>query len=187
MDQAGDVYKVLQEAFETVVDIMKEDTQPTDLVGFYLNQPSIMENSITLPYCSAHEINAECILHYHYIERVLQSYQELVFDDDLLIKFNKVSPPSGTGARRTFHGNLEKRLEKMHCLVRIKNKDNLCCARAPIVAKAVVDEDVHIRAIKFPDPKAKTTIQASRAVQLMEEAALSDDTGACGITELQKL
>jgi len=185
MEHACDVYEALHEAFETVVNIMKKDAQPNDLVGFYLNQPSIMETPITLPYCRAHEINADSIL--HYIERVLQSHQELVFDDDLLIKFIKVSPPSGTGARRTFHGNLEKRLEKMHCLVRIKNQDTLCCARALVVAKAIVDEDVHVNAIKFPIPRAKNTIQATRAAQLMSDAGLPEHTGACEITELQKL
>ena len=52
-----------------------------------------------------------------------------------------VSMPSrGKGGKHT-ELNLEKHLEKKRSVIRIRNKDSLCMARALVVAKSKIDND----------------------------------------------
>jgi len=68
-------------------------------------------------------------------------------------------------------------------IITIVEKTKTTCA----VAKAIIDNDVHVQTIKFPDPRAKNPLQATRANQLMKDAGLQGHVGGCGIPELQKL
>ena len=49
-------------------------------------------------------------------------------------------PNGGTGKKRKI-ANLDKYLTRKHSIVRIQNMDNLCLARAIVVAKAKVDNN----------------------------------------------
>ena len=69
-------------------------------------------------------------------DRVLQSNKQWLLEDDMLITFIHAPLPVGGGfAKRVL--NLDKTLKIKRCIVNIpKSKDNLCCARAIITAKA---------------------------------------------------
>ena len=89
------------------------------------------------------------------IEKLVQSGVKLTFDQALEITFTIIRAPDGQGNRslkrkykndwggwkaaHTGHGG---------CFITINNKDNLCCARALVVAKAREDKDPRFKIIK---------------------------------------
>ena len=90
------------------------------------------------------------------IEKLIQSGIAITYDETLEITFTIIKAPNGQGNRslkrkykndwggwkaaHTGHGS---------CFIQIKNKDNLCCARALVVAKARVDKDPQFQSIKY--------------------------------------
>jgi hypothetical protein len=89
-------------------------------------------------------------------------------------------PHGGTGRKRDVV-NLERFLRKKDCIVQIKNKDELCCARAIVVAKAKLDRD----------PKYKIIVDHRRAMQTtfahqLHESIAGVPLGSCGIPEIKK-
>ncbi|CAB4017783.1 Hypothetical predicted protein [Paramuricea clavata] len=88
--------------------------------------------------------------------------------------------PQGAGRKRRDVVNLERFLRKKDCIVQIKNKDDLCCARAIIVAKAKLDKDPQYKSIVTP----RGTLQTHLAHQLHESAGVP--LGSCGIPEVKK-
>ena len=104
-------------------------------------------------------------------------------DDSFQLSFTQVrAAPRGSRLKRKLkpghsHPRTFKRLK--HTVVKIKNKDALCCARAIITAKAKVDNDP--KWASFRDGKS---IQRTAAWNLCTEAQVA--FGACGYPELQK-
>ena len=79
---------------------------------------------------------------YSELERVIQSNQEFRLNDTVTIDINHVESPQGSGRSRnvprlplTIIWNQKK------SVVRIKNKDDLCLARALAVAIARIEND----------------------------------------------
>ena len=70
------------------------------------------------------------------IQRIIQSNQEFQLNDTIDVNVIHVSMPSGGKGSKRSEINLEKHLEKKRSIVRIQNGDNLCMARALVVAKA---------------------------------------------------
>jgi hypothetical protein len=69
-------------------------------------------------------------------ERVIQSNHEFHLDDTVNVDLIHVEMPySGKGTKRS-EINLEKHLERKGSVVRVQNKDELCLARALVIAKA---------------------------------------------------
>ena len=98
-------------------------------------------------------------------------------DDSFQLSFTQVrAAPQGSGLKRKLkpghsHPRTFKRLK--HTVVKIKNKDALCCARAIIMAKAKVDNNP--KWASFRDGKS---IQRTAAWNLCTEAQVA--FGACG-------
>jgi hypothetical protein len=88
-------------------------------------------------------------------------------------------PQGGTGRKRDVV-NLESLLRKRDCIIQIKNKDDLCCARAIVVAKAKLDKDPQYKSIV----KHERPLQTNLARQLHESAGVP--LGSCGIPEVKK-
>jgi len=73
----------------------------------------------------------------HTIERILQSNEEVdLTSDETTICIVHVEPPAGKRAHGRLYVNFHTRIKKKKCLINIKNKDNLCLARAIVVGKA---------------------------------------------------
>lgn len=83
------------------------------------------------------------------IERVLQSYEEFVIDQTLVIELVHVRLPSCRSAyKRNCFVDLERELRAKKCFIRIKNKDDLWCAKAIISVKAKLDKDQRWNSIR---------------------------------------
>ena len=88
--------------------------------------------------------------------------------------------PKGSGRKRRDVVNLESYLRKKYCIVQIKNKDELCCVRAIIVAIAKYDKDPQYKSIV--DHRCR--IQTRLAQELNETSGVP--LGPCGIPEVKK-
>ena len=88
--------------------------------------------------------------------------------------------PNGAGRKRRDVVNLESYLTKKRGIVQIKNKDDLCCARANILAKAKLDNDPQYKSIV----SRTGTLQDRLAQELHASAGVP--LGPCGIPEVKK-
>ena len=88
--------------------------------------------------------------------------------------------PPGKRKRHTFGtDNYGDFIKSKRSVVRILNDDELCCARAIIVAKAIADEDPHVNLIK----DSRKQIQKELARTLQEEARVP--IGPCGLEQIK--
>jgi len=132
----------------------------------------------------------------HVLERVQQSNDQLKLDDgQLRVRFVRVSPPQGLGQHKRQCTQLDKLRRLKRSIVRIKNKDNLCLARAIVVARARLE---HL--VKPDDKCIKSTYnhlregdkpprrqQFKAAKKLMKDAGLEKHKGSCGIPEIHAI
>lgn len=75
--------------------------------------------------------------------------------------------------------SFEKMLKKKTCVVQIKNKDHLCCARAIVTIKARVDNNPQHANLRHGRGQ-----QGFLVSKLHQEAGVSE--GPCGREELKK-
>ncbi|CAC5374270.1 unnamed protein product [Mytilus coruscus] len=87
--------------------------------------------------CNRH-FNVETLL--REIERVLQSYEQFVLDDSLEIEMTHVELPVGGTRKQGKYVDLERFMKTKQCILTIRNRDDLCCARALVTAKANLDK-----------------------------------------------
>ena len=117
---------------------------PQDQVRFlHSNQ---LDKPIHFPFMSAGRLTMEHIL--AKFEQVIQSNQEFRLSNTVEINMTHVSMPIGGKRSKRTEVNLEKHMEKKRSVVRIRNDDNLCMARALVVAKAKIDNDPCDRQIR---------------------------------------
>lgn len=114
---------------------------------------------------------------------VLNSNENFEMDDSFQLSFTHVrAPPRGSGHKRKLkpghsHPATYKRMK--HSVLTIKNKDDLCCARAIVTAKAKVDN--HSRWQSF---QKGAKIQYEQALLLHDEVSVPH--GPCSYEELNK-
>ena len=113
-------------------------------------------------------------------ERVIQSNQEFRLNDTVEINLIHVSMPTGGKRSKRSEVNLEKHLEKKKSIIRIRNEDDLCMARALVVAKAKLDND----------PQDHQIRNHRRAMQTRLTKELHQNTGMplgpCGIDQAKQ-
>ena len=113
------------------------------------------------------------------MSRALNSNEQFELDDSFQLSFTQVqAAPQGSGKRKMKPGHSHPQLFKRskHTVVQIKNKDNLCCARAIVTAKAKADG--HPKWSSFRDGRP---IQRTEALNLHTEAQVP-----CGYEVLTK-
>lgn len=108
-----------------------------DLVRLTVQCPEL-DYPISLPFMRVAQLSADRLL--SEIERVLQSYDEFVVDQSLEIEVIHVKLPSGKGNKKKCYVDLEKSLKEKKSFIKINNRDQLCCARAIVTAKARIDK-----------------------------------------------
>ena len=73
------------------------------------------------------------------IERVLQSNEQFVLDHCVQLNITHVSLPKGGIGKRCDYVDTDRFLKDKRCIIQIQNKDDMCCARAIVTAKAKID------------------------------------------------
>ena len=117
------------------------------------------------------------------LAQALNSNEQFEMDDSFQFFITQVHhAPWGTGKpRRTKpgHQTLQKLTAKKKSVIRIRNDDALCCARALVTAKAKVDQHPQWESIRKGGK-----LQRELALQLHDEAHVPP--GPCGYEELTK-
>ena len=166
-------YESSLKIFHHLLEEVKEGMAPNDQVRFILRSEQL-ETPISLPFMTVERLTAERV--YSELERVIQSNQEFRLNDTVTIDINHVESPVGSGGkgkkRTTF--DIDDYLDEKNSVVRIKNKDDLCLARALVVARAKIDKDPRYNHIKRSD----RPLQREKAFDLHEAANVP--LGPCG-------
>ena len=137
MHGISNVMPTLHRAFRNLFDRMTNGMSPQDQVRFIMNYPQL-DRPISLPFLPRDSLTPERVL--AAVEKVVQSNDQFTLDDSFNVNVIHVEMPQGSGRKRRDVINLEAYLTKKDCIVQIKNKDDMCCARAIVVAKAKYDK-----------------------------------------------
>ena len=106
---------------------------------------------------------------FHRLAQALNSNEQFEMDDSFQLSITQVHhPPQGTGKPRPGkpgHPTMEMLTRNSKSIIRINNKDELCCARALVVAKARVDQHP-----KWSSIRQGGKLQRTLALELQHEA-----------------
>ena len=170
-------YESSLKIFHHLLEEVKEGMAPNDQVRFILRSEQL-ETPISIPFMTVERLNAERV--YSQLERVIQSNQEFRLNDTVTIDINHVESPVGSGKsklKRTTY-NIDDYLDLKNSVVRIKNNDDLCLARALVVGIAKVDKDPKYKQIK----RSNRPVQREKALALHRAANVP--LGPCGLNEV---
>ena len=107
---------------------------------------------------------------FHRLAQALNSNEQFEMDDSFQLSITQVQhAPQGTGRPRRGkpgHPTMKMLTAKKNSVIRIQNDDELCCARALVVAKARVDQHPKRKAIQ----QGKGPLQRTLALDLHHEA-----------------
>ena len=168
-------YESTLKIFHHLLEEVKEGMAPNDQVRFILRSQQL-ETPISLPFMEVERLNAERV--YSELERVIQSNQEFRLNDTVTIDINHVESPVGSGRKKRTTYDIDDYLDQKNSAVRIKNKDDLCLARALVVARASIDKDPRYNYIK----DSRSPLQREKAFDLHEAANVP--LGPCGLNEV---
>ena len=175
VEEVSQILQVLGIIFTSMLETMTSTVQQDDLVRVAIHSRDL-DFPIQLPFMKKHELTVNLIL--TEIERVLQSYEEFVLDGTLDIDFFHVKIPSGSG-RVIGYANTNHFVKNKRSILQIKNKDNMCCARALVTARARIEEDDRWNSIR-----QGRKIQERLALELHELADVPVQD--CGIEEVKQ-
>ena len=168
-------YESSLKIFHHLLEEVKEGMAPNDQVRFILRSEQL-ETPISLPFMEVERLTTERV--YSELERVIQSNQEFRLNDTVTIDINHVESPQGSGRKRRTIFDIDDYLDEKASVVRIRNKDDLCLARALAVAKAKVDNDPKYKQIS----NSNRPVQRERAFDLHEAANVP--LGPCGLNQV---
>ena len=119
------------------------------------------------------------------ISRMLNSNEQFRMDDSFSLHVSHIRDPGrGSGNQRIRKASLalEKLLDLKKSVVKIKNDDELCCARAIVTMKAYAD--LGSRHSDYDSLKRGRLVQGQRARSLHSETGVPE--GPCGLPELAR-
>ena len=169
-------YETTHKIIHHLLEDVKEGMAPNDQVRFILRSEQL-ETPISLPFMTVERLTTERV--YSALERVIQSNQEFRLNDTVTIDINHVLSPVGSGRKKRTTFDIDDFLSQKSSVVRIKNNDDdLCLARALVVARAKKDNDLRYKQIR----NSKKPIQREKAFDLHEAANVP--LGPCGLNEV---
>ena len=175
--EISSLHERLHEIFQQVLDETIGGVPPHDQVRLVLHSNQL-EYPINFPFMAPNRLTTERIL--AEFERVIQTNKEFRLNDTVEINVIHVAMPMGGRGTKRSEVNLEKHLEKKKSIIRIRNEDELCMARALVVAKAKLDNDPRDRQIR----DHRRPMQTRLARELHQNANVP--LGPCGIEQAKK-
>ena len=170
MDQLGEI-------FDSIVDDMTIGMADNDLVRFVL-QRKALDFPISLPFMPRHKLNAERII--GEVQRVLQSNENVNLQDGMQFHLVHVDMPQGGAAvrkRKHCGVKLSKFLDTKQYVIRIRNRDLLCLARALVTDMARQEKHPDWNSIRQGSQR-----QSILAKELHQRAGVPE--GLCGLSEV---
>ena len=175
--ELNNLHERLHHIFQQILDEAIGGVPPKDQVRVVIHSNQL-EYPITFPLMTPELLTMGRIL--AEFQRVIQSNQEFRLNDTVDVNVIHVRTPSGGKGNKQSEINLEKHLEKKRSIVRIQNDDDLCMARALVVAKAKIDDDTRDRQIRNPNRPLQTRL----AQELYQNADLP--SGPCGLEQAKQ-
>ena len=164
-----------QAIFEHLLTDVTRDMNEKDQVRFVLRSEQL-DTPISMPFMPVEQLTPEKV--FSQIERVIQSNRDFRLNDTVTVDIIHVEAPQGSGRSKRTTLNIGEYLHKKGSVITIRNNDNLCLARALVVAVAKIENDPRYGQLK--DPKRRA--QEKKAIELHEAANVP--FGPCGLPEV---
>ena len=166
----------VQKIFEHLLNDVTGDMNERDQVRFVLRSDQL-DTPISIPFMPVLQLTPERV--FSQIERVVQSNRDFRLNDTVMVDIIHVEAPQGSGRSKRTVLNIREYLHKKRSIITIQNNDNLCLARALVVAVAKIENP----------PNYKNLIRSNRRMQEKEakklHAAANVPLGPCGIPEVE--
>ena len=169
-------YQRTQAIFEHLLNNVTEGMNDQDQVRFVLRSDQL-DTPISMPFMPVEQLSTERV--FSQIERVIQSNRDFRLNDTVTIDIIHVEAPQGSGRSKRNVLNIKDFLHKKKSIITIQNNDNLCLARALVVAIAKIEKDPHYKDLMKPGRRT----QEKKARELHEAANVP--LGPCGIPEVE--
>ena len=169
-------YERTQEIFERLLNDVTAGMNEGDRVRFVLRSTQL-DTPISLPFMPVEQLTPEHI--FSQIERVIQSNQDFRLNDTVVVDIIHVEAPQGSGRKKRCLLDIREFLHKKRSIIVIQNNDDLCLARALVVAVAKIENDPSCK--RYTDPREG--VQGRKARELHEAANVP--LGPCGIPEVE--
>ena len=169
-------YERTQEIFEHLLNDVTAGMNEKDQVRFVLRSTQL-ETPISLPFMPVQQLTPEHV--FSQLERVIQSNQDFRLNDTVKVDIIHVVAPEGSGRKKRTVLDIGEFLHKKRAVITILNNDDLCLARALVVAIAKIEKDPRYKSLV--DPRGR--VQERKARELHELANVP--LGPCGIPEVE--
>ncbi|KAG5877506.1 hypothetical protein JTB14_023392 [Gonioctena quinquepunctata] len=169
----SDPIKWVRDAIKYIVLKTTEEAQNRDKVGFSFSCKSFnKEGWVPLRY--AEEISVDDV--WNIIHQIFQSNEHALDTDTFVLSTTIVNLPRG-GRRNKKFNSFEEECKKRHGIIHITNRDNLCLARAVVVAIAKIEGEPEYNKILRDIKK----IQSRKTLELLASAQLEIPIEGAGI------
>ena len=169
-------YRRTQAIFEHLLNDVTQDMNDQDQVRFVLRSEQL-DTPISMPFMPVAQLTPERV--FSQIERVIQSNRDFRLNDTVVVDIIHVEAPQGSGRSKRDVLNIKDFLLKKGSVITIQNNDNLCLARALVVAIAKIEKDPKYKQLANSEKRA----QEKKARELHEAANVP--LGPCGIPEVE--
>ena len=172
IDERDRTYTIIQHLVDEVTGGVKD----RDQIHFVLRSDQL-DRPIALPFMPRAQFTPERV--FAAVERVVQSNREFRLNDTVQVNVWYVEMPEGSGRKKRTEPDVKKfLLKKTHSVVVIENHDDLCLARALVVAIAKAENDPYYHYLRACDRG-----QRIRAIELHANANVP--LGPCGLEEVR--
>ena len=161
-------YERTQEIFEHLLNDITAGMNEKDQVRFVLHSEQL-DTPISLPFMPVLQLTPE---------RVVQSNHNFRLNDTVVVDIVHIETPRGSGRKR-IHLDIGEFLHKKRSVISIRNKDDLCLARALVVAIAKIEKAPEYKSLM--DSRGRCQEKAARELHKLANIPL----GPCGIPEVQ--
>ena len=169
-------YQRTQVIFEHLLNDVTKEMNDRDHVRFVLRSEQL-DTPISLPFMPVAQLTPERV--FSQIERVVQSNRDFRLNDTVVVDIVHVEAPRGSGRKPRTILNIKEFLHKKKSVITIKNNDDLCLARALVVAIAKIEKDPSFHILM----NAERRTQEKKARELHELAKVP--LGPCGLPEVE--
>ena len=161
--------------FEHLLSDVTEGMDEKDQVRFVLRSEQL-DTPISIPFLPLAQMTPERV--FSAVQRVMQSNREFRLNDTVTVDLIHVEAPQGSGRSKRSVLNIKEYLHKKRSVIVIRNNDNLCLARALVVAIAKIENAPNYVQLRDAD-----RAQEKKAREL--HAAANVPLGPCGIEEVK--